>query len=127
MTQAKLKLVAKRRRDAQKRHDRFAGSRTRCALMLESAGHYSIRILKVRATIGEPFNMARMPECLLSYKYGRPYIVLVEELERWLHERKSSLKSVQSGDLFATIYKTMGRSWARKRAKVRHRVWKEKE
>lgn len=99
--------------------------------MLDKAGHWSIAVRTVRATIGEVFNHARQSEALLTHRYREPVIVPVEDLEDFL--KNGRIAGKQSELLFQEI-KLMARHYAlgkgafngRKRAPVRHRVWKEK-
>lgn len=94
-------------------------------MALEKAGHWAIRVGKVRAVIDQPFKHARMPEALLTCRGMDPIYVPVEELEAYLKARRNPAGT--STEILYAEVKNIARKWAKQRRPVRHRIWKEPE
>lgn len=94
--------------------------------ILDKNAFYSIYITLCRAVIGEPFQVSRKNELLVSYRRGTPWIVKAEDLEDFLKDH-TRLARLTSEELFTEIRNELARPWLKKRPPVRHPVWRDKE
>jgi hypothetical protein len=97
--------------------------RRKVEMKLERNRHWSIRLTKTRATIGETFEHARLQETLVRFRNEHPVYIALERLEELFQD--NNLLGRDSEYVYTIIKQEAARYW-KERAKVRHAQFKDK-